>query len=691
MKKLVLPVTLLTFAAACGDPSSPTGVNPVVATAPSGGPSFHSGSGNGSGSHIDLQPASITAPAAGQVIELTTVGGTVPVTISWTAPTSVTSVDTRTSYEVILKVACSTNASGCTVVGYAVDRNDTSWSPGNLAQGTYTVSIRGMGTTRESVNGKNHASEALTRTFTVADPSGPPPLPSNAITFDLTGDAFDATYDPDLAAVNSQTYGAHKIDITKYAQATTGFPITYSILTPTGQDATCRIVDGSWVDILHAGDCVIQAAQNGTDGNGATKAQAATAVTQTIAIARKPLTLTAVATPSTKVYDAAAFPVATFRVTSPDWAYSDTDATNNLGGAIAFAVTNAAANTNTYPGAGSYVLTPSGLTSTDYSVSFAAGALQIDRKPLAITPVASPNTKVYDGSGFPASAFSVTYGPLAGTETAAALTGTIAFGQTNATGNTNTYPGAGAYALTATGQSSPNYDISYGTGPLTINQAPATIDLGSLAQPFAANTVRSVTVATTPAGLTAAVAYSQNGMTATPIAVGVYKVTATITDPNYVGSETGYLAIYDPSAGFVTGGGWIRYSASACRLSACLGTTGTYTADFGFVSKYQKGATVPTGTTRFEFHAGALNFASTSYEWLVVSGSRAQFKGVGTINGRGNYGFLLTAVDGTTDSFRMKIWDRDAGGDEDNTVFDNGGETLLNKITGNGSIVIHSR
>jgi hypothetical protein len=82
----------------------------------------------------------------------------------------------------------------------------------------------------------------------------------------------------------------------------------------------------------------------------------------------------------------------------------------------------------------------------------------------------------------------------------------------------------------------------------------------------------------------------------------------------------------------------------------------------------------------------------------VVAGTRAQFKGVGTINGRGNYGFLLVAVDGGTggmDSFRMKIWDRDAGGSEDNTVFDNGGETntetLLNKISGGGSIVIHAK
>lgn len=47
-----------------------------------------------------------------------------------------------------------------------------------------------------------------------------------------------------------------------------------------------------------------------------------------------------------------------------------------------------------------------------------------------------------------------------------------------------------------------------------------------------------------------------------------------------------------------------------------------------------------------------------SYDWLVVAGSKAQFKGTGTINGAGNYGFLLIAIDGTPDRFRMKIWDK---------------------------------
>jgi hypothetical protein len=53
-------------------------------------------------------------------------------------------------------------------------------------------------------------------------------------------------------------------------------------------------------------------------------------------------------------------------------------------------------------------------------------------------------------------------------------------------------------------------------------------------------------------------------------------------------------------------------------------------ATFGFVSKYKKGATIPEGETEFQFHVASLNFHSTVYEWLVVSGAaKAQYKGSG--------------------------------------------------------------
>jgi len=174
---------------------------------------------------------------------------------------------------------------------------------------------------------------------------------------------------------------------------------------------------------------------------------------------------------------------------------------------------------------------------------------------------------------------------------------------------------------------------------------------------------------------------------------GVYEVTVTVTDADgdADASSFQYVVVYDPTGGFVTGGGWIDSPAGAYAAD----TTLTGTATFGFVSKYKKGATAPDGSTQFQFAVAGLAFESTSYDWLVISGPMAQYKGSGTINGAGDYGFLLTANDGQvnggggTDTFRIKIWDTASG----NVVYDNqAGAADTNPATldiGGGSIVIH--
>ena len=132
-------------------------------------------------------------------------------------------------------------------------------------------------------------------------------------------------------------------------------------------------------------------------------------------------------------------------------------------------------------------------------------------------------------------------------------------------------------------------------------------------------------------------------------------------------------------------GGWINSPAGAYTPDPTL----TSKATFGFVSKYQKGATVPTGNTEFHFHVANMNFSSTAYDWLVIAGTKAQYKGTGTINDAGAYGFILTAIDGTPDKFRMKIWDKATG----NIIYDNmlGAADDANPTIAlaGGSVVIH--
>jgi hypothetical protein len=179
-------------------------------------------------------------------------------------------------------------------------------------------------------------------------------------------------------------------------------------------------------------------------------------------------------------------------------------------------------------------------------------------------------------------------------------------------------------------------------------------------------------------------------------APGVYTVTVAVKEMNGDG-DTGqatfeFVVIYDPNGGFVTGGGWIHSPAGAYTLDDSL----TGKASFGFVSKYQKGATVPTGQTQFQFHVAAFDFRSTSYQWLVVAGPKAQYKGSGTINDQGDYGFLLTANDGqvtgggSVDRFRIKIWNKQTLAviyDNQLGAVDDGAAT--DAIEG-GSIVVHA-
>ena len=74
------------------------------------------------------------------------------------------------------------------------------------------------------------------------------------------------------------------------------------------------------------------------------------------------------------------------------------------------------------------------------------------------------------------------------------------------------------------------------------------------------------------------------------------------------------------------------------------------------------------------------------------------FKGTGTINNQGNYGFILTAIDEKltpstdVDLFRIRIWDKD---NNDELIYDNniGTDPYGDPTTeiANGQIVIHNK
>ena len=174
---------------------------------------------------------------------------------------------------------------------------------------------------------------------------------------------------------------------------------------------------------------------------------------------------------------------------------------------------------------------------------------------------------------------------------------------------------------------------------------------------------------------------------------GIYSIALTVTDASGASDTTSivddvedmpsFVVLYDPEGGFVTGGGWIWSPAGTYLADPTLEGQ----ANFGFVSKYKKGATVPTGSTEFHFQAGDFNFHSSAYEWLVVNGNNtAKFKGTGTVNGQGDFRFMLWAGDGDLDTFRIRIWTEDETGLEGD-VYDSGDE---DQVIGGGSVVIHN-
>lgn len=247
---------------------------------------------------------------------------------------------------------------------------------------------------------------------------------------------------------------------------------------------------------------------------------------------------------------------------------------------------------------------------------------------------------------------------------------------------------------------------------MTVNNvAPVIINMTGPINPLAAPTTANVTVNFTDVGSldTHTCVFSWDDGNSTNVSVlgigngsctgtytyatpGVYAVNIIVSDDD-TGNSTSkfeFIIVYDPTAGFVTGGGWINSMAGALN-----GSTLTGKANFGFVSKYKKGAAIPTGETEFQFHIANFNFHSTIYEWLVVSGAKAQYKGSGTVNGVEGYKFLLTATDGQLsggsgiDRFRIKIWNSTG------TVYDNVPDASDDISKANpqaiegGSIVIH--
>jgi hypothetical protein len=152
----------------------------------------------------------------------------------------------------------------------------------------------------------------------------------------------------------------------------------------------------------------------------------------------------------------------------------------------------------------------------------------------------------------------------------------------------------------------------------------------------------------------------------TPTVPGYYIVTLTITDAagNSV-SLTTVVVVFDRGDGFLNGRGKFNSPAGAFVANPSLSGR----VDFDFDTRYRQNDMAPSGTSSFKFAMNGMDFESTSVDqdWFMVGFARGMYRGNGTINGTGNYKFLVSGVDGddltpvAVDKIRLKIVDAATG------------------------------
>ena len=142
---------------------------------------------------------------------------------------------------------------------------------------------------------------------------------------------------------------------------------------------------------------------------------------------------------------------------------------------------------------------------------------------------------------------------------------------------------------------------------------------------------------------------------------GVYRVGVSVADKDGgIGrSALDMVVVFDPAAGSARGAGWFESPVGA--LASDGSASGR--ASFAFLARYGRDATSVVAHPGFRLRMAGFDFESTAYDWLVVTGAKAQLRGSGRLNGSGVYSFQISALDGRElgssgpDRLRIRIWD----------------------------------
>jgi subtilisin family serine protease len=193
-------------------------------------------------------------------------------------------------------------------------------------------------------------------------------------------------------------------------------------------------------------------------------------------------------------------------------------------------------------------------------------------------------------------------------------------------------------------------------GPITL-----CFDMNEVSDGNPGNTsnITSVTVSVTPIGTGSAVSagtavLTGGGVGATRTAcvtlsavpVNVYDVSLTINGNFYQGTGSTVLVVYDPSLGFVAGGGHLIHNG--------------FKASVGVNIKYLKSGNAQGSLLYIEHRpTGDVVLKSNAIGSMAIVGNEALPTGKATLNAVGNYSFIARVIDngepGSTDLFGLRV------------------------------------
>ena len=338
---------------------------------------------------------------------------------------------------------------------------------------------------------------------------------------------------------------------------------------------------------------------------------------------------------------------------------------------------------------------------SNYDITYNTADFEIT--PRAVTVTANDFEK-FTGQENPT--FSVTYSGFVNDEDEEDLDGELEF-ETDADRSSC----AGSYLITPSGLTSSNYDITFVKGTLTVK--PVHIDAIESSAPIQIETSGTLKATVTADEVPVEgvfVEFFINGVsqgtaetdadgkaskqTATMNDAGLFNLKASVGD--YCAVSEVILTVFDPSGGFVTGGGWINSPAGA--LKADPSKEGS--ANYGFNAKYKSGKNQNEvdGNLEFNFQVGNFNFKSTSMDnmSLTVSGHLATFTGKGRVNNVDGFSIFVSILDEalsdsfTTDKIRIRVTDSSGNVVYDNNITNTNLTAIPETEIGGGNIVIHT-